>query len=210
MHSDESIYIYKLMYIFSFFLLAVIEMLILLGTIVSSFSSGAFLQKFRFLYSFYFMLALSLCSLIYALILKESLPISERALPTLIDITKLRKKIYLMLVKARPERWEIWYMISSSSLMFFRSPNVYIGIIMLSMMNLPYCFPAKQIGYYIGTLLLTVEKEAVFCAKVLTKLLWNSVVLMISALSAIGFLIALTFSNTKEMLYICKYFPVES
>lgn len=193
-----------------FFLLAVIEMLTLLGTTVSSFSSGVFLQRFGFLYSFYFMLALSLCSLVYALILKESLPKSKRALPNLIDITKSPKKIYLMLTKARPERWKIWYLIFSSSLMFFRSANVYIGIIMLSMMNLPYCFPAKQIGYYIGTLLLTVAIGAVFCAKVLTKLLWNSVILMISALSAIGFLIALSFSNTKEMLYICKYFPVKS
>lgn len=193
-----------------FFLLAVIEMLTLLGTTVSSFSSGVFLQRFGFLYSFYFMLALSLCSLVYALILKESLPKSERALPNLIDITKSPKKIYLMLTKARPERWKIWYLIFSSSLMFFRSANVYIGIIMLSMINLPYCFPAKQIGYYIGTLLLTVAIGAVFCAKVLTKLLWNSVILMISALSAIGFLIALSFSNTKEMLYICKYFPVKS
>ena len=193
-----------------FFLLAVIEMLTLLGTTVSSFSSGVFLQRFGFLYSFYFMLALSLCSLVYALILKESLPKSKRALPNLIDITKSPKKIYLMLTKARPERWKIWYLIFSSSLMFFGSANVYIGIIMLSMMNLPYCFPAKQIGYYIGTLLLTVAIGAVFCAKVLTKLLWNSVILMISALSAIGFLIALTFSNTKEMLYICKYFPVKS
>lgn len=193
-----------------FFLLAVIEMLTLLGTTVSSFSSGVFLQRFGFLYSFYFMLALSLCSLVYALILKESLPKSKRALPNLIDITKSPKKIYLMLTKARPERWKIWYLIFSSSLMFFGSANVYIGIIMLSMMNLPYCFPAKQIGYYIGTLLLTVAIGAVFCAKVLTKLLWNSVILMISALSAIGFLIALSFSNTKEMLYICKYFPVKS
>lgn len=193
-----------------FFLLAVIEMLTLLGTTVSSFSSGVFLQRFGFLYSFYFMLALSLCSFVYALILKESLPKSKRALPNLIDITKSPKKIYLMLTKARPERWKIWYLIFSSSLMFFRSANVYIGIIMLSMMNLPYCFPAKQIGYYIGTLLLTVAIGAVFCAKVLTKLLWNSVILMISALSAIGFLIALSFSNTKEMLYICKYFPVKS
>ena len=193
-----------------FFLLAVIEMLTLLGTTVSSFSSGVFLQRFGFLYSFYFMLALSLCSLVYALILKESLPKSKRALPNLIDITKSPKKIYLMLTKARPERWKIWYLIFSSSLMFFRSANVYIGIIMLSMMNLPYCFPAKQIGYYIGTLLLTVAIGAVFCAKVLTKLLWNSVILMISALSAIGFLIALSFSNTKEILYICKYFPVKS
>ena len=193
-----------------FFLLAVIEMLTLLGTTVSSFSSGVFLQRFGFLYSFYFMLALSLCSLVYALILKESLPKSKRALPNLIDITKSPKKIYLMLTKARPERWKIWYLIFSSSLMFFGSANVYIGIIMLSMMNLPYCFPAKQIGYYIGTLLLTVAIGAVFCAKVLTKLLWNSVILMISALSAIGFLIALTFSKTREMLYICKYFPVKS
>ena len=193
-----------------FFLLAVIEMLTLLGTTVSSFSSGVFLQRFGFLYSFYFMLALSLCSLVYALILKESLPKSKRALPNLIDITKSPKKIYLMLTKARPERWKIWYLIFSSSLMFFGSANVYIGIIMLSMMNLPYCFPAKQIGYYIGTLLLTVAIGAVFCAKVLTKLLWNSVILMISALSAIGFLIALSFSNTKEMLYLCKYFPVKS
>ena len=193
-----------------FFLLAVIEMLTLLGTTVSSFSSGVFLQRFGFLYSFYFMLALSLCSLVYALILKESLPKSKRALPNLIDITKSPKKIYLMLTKARPERWKIWYLIFSSSLMFFGSANVYIGIIMLSMMNLPYCFPAKQIGYYIGTLLLTVAIGAVFCAKVLTKLLWNSVILMISALSAIGFLIALSFSNTKEMLHICKYFPVKS
>lgn len=193
-----------------FFLLAVIEILTLLGTTVSSFSSGVFLQRFGFLYSFYFMLALSLCSLVYALILKESLPKSERALPNLIDITKSPKKIYLMLTKARPERWKIWYLIFSSSLMFFGSANVYIGIIMLSMMNFPYCFPAKQIGYYIGTLLLTVAIGAVFCAKVLTKILWNSVILTISALSAIGFLIALTFSNTKEMLYICKYFPVKS
>ena len=191
-----------------FFLLAVIEMLTLLGTTVSSFSSGAFLQRFGFLYSFYFILALSLCSLVYALIL--SLPKSERALPNLIDITKSPKKIYLMLTKARPERWKIWYLIFSSSLMFFGSANVYIGIIMLSMMNLPYCFPAKPIGYYIGTLLLTVAIGAVFCAKVLTKLLWNSVILMISALSAIGFLIALTFSKTREMLYLSKYFPVKS
>lgn len=185
-------------------------MLTLLGTTVSSFSSGAFLQRFGFLYSFYFMFALSLCSLMYALILKESLPKGERAFPTFKDIAKLPKKIYLMLAKARPERWKIWYLIPGSSLMFFGSANVYIGIIMLSMMNLPYCFSAEQIGYYIGTLLLTVAVGAVFCAKVLTKLLWNSVILMISALSAIGFLIALTFSNTKEMLYICKYFPVKS
>ena len=193
-----------------FFLLAVIEILTLLGTTVSSFSSGVFLQRFGFLYSFYFMLALSLCSLVYAVILKESLPKSERTLPNLIDITKPPKKIYLILTKARSEPWKIWYLIFSSSLMFFGSANVYIGIIMLSMMNLPYCFPAKQIGYYIGTLLLTVAIGAVFCAKVLTKILWNSVILTISALSAIGFLIALTFSNTKEMLYICKYFPVKS
>ena len=193
-----------------FFLLAVIEILTLLGTTVSSFSSGVFLQRFGFLYSFYFMLALSLCSLVYAVILKESLPKSERTLPNLIDITKPPKKIYLILTKAGSEPWKIWYLIFSSSLMFFGSANVYIGIIMLSMMNLPYCFPAKQIGYYIGTLLLTVAIGAVFCAKVLTKLLWNSVILMISALSAIGFLIALTFSKTREMLYLCKYFPVKS
>ena len=184
-----------------YFILAIVDMLLLLSLTLSNFTSGVFLEKFGFVNAFYLILCTAVASLFVAVFFfEESLPKEKRTKRT--NFLCLPRKVIQIISLSRPGRWRLGYLLSTFIVMVLVSPAVIMGVMMLYLLNLPFCWSSKKIGYYRGTYFAALGIGGAIGVKILPKFFSRSFVIIISILSSVGLLLVFGFSKSTYGVYL--------
>ena len=190
---------------FLFFFTAIIDLIVFISVGSSNFLSGIILSSLGFLYTFIFIgvcYAVSMLLLIFQL--KESLHSGNRPLRTMHWI-KSPVKIYKLLKAPRSQKWRLRMLIPIDCLTTMVSQVVIGPILLLRLLNEPFVWPAKEIGYYRGSFFFASGIGSVFAVKILPKCFHKVFVILVSNISSFGYLIILGLFETTGWYYTGKY-----
>jgi len=166
--------------------------------------SGIVLNAFGFRGTFIFVASLVLLSLLLQVFqLKESLSQEKRAVDSKHWI-KSPKKIYTLLITPRSQKWRLKLLIFIDCLFFTVAQSVLGPIILLRLLNIPFCWNTTEIGVYRGIYFFVSGIGAVFAVKVIPKFFHKATVILLSLLSSFGFCLLLGLFESRDWYYIGK------
>ena len=166
--------------------------------------SGIILNSFGFLYTFVFMAACFLISILLMIFqLKESLPKEKRTKQEYHWI-KSPKRIYKLLKIPRSQKWRLKMLLSIDAISFVSGQIVIGPILLLRLLNRPFCWGSRGIGIFRGTYFFVSGVGAVFAVKVFPKVFHKAFVILISNLSSFGYLLLLGSFETMTWYYMGK------
>lgn len=187
---------------------AVVDFVLFLAITASNFSNGKFLQVFGFLACFMLMLSISLFSLVWCIFfVAESLPPEKRADKTE-SLFSIPCKVFQIVKKQRANgrRLELILLMVVDSTVGFTAPVSIQSLLILILLNIPFCWPSAWIGYYRGALFVIMGFGGVFAVKVLPYIMAKPMVIIVACLSSAGYLVAFSLSRVKWSAYVCKLF----
>lgn len=203
----------RLVSCFSFsFVVAVVDFMLFLAITSSNFSSGVILVAYGFLPCFLLMLTISVISMLVCIFfLGESLPAENRADKnfSFVKIFTLPKEIWKILEKDRPSKWRLKLLIPLDATVGFTAPVTVLQVLVLILLNIPFCWPSNWIGYYRGTLFVIMGVGGVLAVKVLPLFINKSVVIMMANISSAAYLVLFALARDKLWAYLCTCFLLE-
>lgn len=182
--------------------IAIVDFILFTAITTSNFSSGKYLQKFGFLACFILMFCIAIISLLWCIfILFESLPPENRADKSE-SIFLIPKKVFQTVKKQRKDRRKlITYMVVDATV-GFTAPVTILNVLVLILLNIPFCWPSSWIGYYRGTLFIIMGLGGVVAVKLLPKLMVEPFVIVVACLSSAGFLVAFSLARKVWSAYV--------
>ena len=182
---------------------AVVDFALFLAITSSNFSSGVILRSYGFLVCFLIMFTISVVSMLICIFfLKESLPVDKRAEKK--PLLMLPKEIYKCLKVDRPSKWRLNLLIPLDATVGFTAPVTILQVLVLILLNTPFCWPSEMIGFYRGTLFVVMGIGGVVAVKVLPMVMNKSAVIVLANISSSAFLVMFALSRTKTTAYLCK------
>ena len=184
---------------------AIIDLIVFVSVGSSNFLSGIVLSSLGFLYTFIFIAvcyAVSMLLLIFQL--KESLHSGNKAVRTM-HWMKSPVNIYKLLKAPRSQKWRLRMLIPIDSLNTMVGQVVIGPILLLRLLNRPFCWNSKDIGFYRGSYYLVSGIGSVFAVKLLPKCFHKVFVILVSNISSFGYLIILGLFETNNWYYTGKY-----
>ena len=137
--------------------------------------------------------------------LKESLHKDNISQPTMHWI-KSPMNIYKLLKAPRSQKWRLRMLIPIDSLTTMTSQVVIGPILLLRLLNRPFCWSSKEIGFYRGSYYFMSGVGSVFAVKIFPKCFHKVFVILVSNISTFAYLIILGLFETRGWYYIGKAF----
>jgi len=154
------------------------------------------------------MLSISLFSLVWCIFfVAESLPPEKRADKTE-SFFSIPRKVFRIVKKQRPNgrRLELILLMVVDSSVGFTAPVSIQSLLILILLNIPYCWPSSWIGYYRGSLFVIMGFGGVLAVKVLPYIIAKPMVIIVACLSSAGYLVAFSLATVKWSAYVCTLF----
>lgn len=180
--------------------------MILLGSVaMSNYVSGYLLECFGFFWSLVFIASLTALALLLCIFqLGESLAVEDRA-ERRSSLLILPRKIWLMLRAPRSRKWRLHFLIPLDMMSFFCGQSVIGPILLLRLLNQPFCWSPSKIGIFRGTYFLSSGIGSPILIALLPILVHKSFVILVAFLSIAANLALFGFAVTPVALYVCKY-----
>lgn len=188
--------------------LAILEAANFFGLFISSYVSGPFIQKYAFIPPQILVATCYFGSLLYVIIvLKESLNyktmLAEEDKTASLDFRELRsqpKILWDVMTRQRPRRWIVFLAMGILILGFCFTIGV-VQVINLYFLNRPFCWPAIDIGNFLGTQMLLLGIGTIIGVKVGLRFLPDLLVAALSILASIVGFIMLASARSKTLAY---------
>lgn len=184
------------------FRIAIIDAITFSSLGISNMLSGIVLESFGFLGTFLFITGFVIISIFLSIFqLKESLASEVRANKTSHWIQS-PKRIFKVLMAPRSQKWRMRLLIPIDSLGGFFTQVVIAPILMLRLLNFPFCWNPVEIGMLRGSYFFISGIGAVFAVKLIPLYFNKMFVVFLSYLSTCGYLLVIGIFETKTMYYV--------
>lgn len=90
--------------------------------------------------------------------------------------------------------------------MGFTAPVTVLQVLVLLLLNKPYCWPSKLIGYYRGSLFAVMGVGGVLAVKLLPKLMNRSAVIILANISSAAYLVLFALAGDELSAYLGIYY----
>lgn len=189
--------------LFILLFLGLIQMIVFVSLAISNFISGYFLEAFGFLAAFILISALTTAALLLAVFqLVESLPKDKRA-ESHSSLLLLPKKIWLLLMAPRSRKWRLRFLIPCDAMCFFNGQTVLGPILLLRLLNTPFCWSSSKIGIFRGSFFLVSGVGSVILLGLLPRLVHKSFVILVAFVSIAGYMALFGFAESTDAVYVC-------
>ena len=178
--------------------------LVLFAAITTSyFSNGKYLQIYGFQACFMLMLIIAVVTLFCGIFfIAESLPKDKRAARS-DSVLYIPRQVFGIVSKKRPARKKLFLLMVVDSTVGFTSPASVQSLLLLILLNVPFCWPSSWIGYYRGALFAIMGVGGVVAVKLLPLVMAKPFVIIVACLSSAGYLVAFSLSSNKWSAYVC-------
>ena len=177
------------------------------GAMLSNFVGGHFINAYGFVPPMWFVFTCLVMSVLYAIfVLPESLPKASRG-----EGKGLGKvcfsypvQVWRTLTRERPGKWKLKLMIPAD--LFTNMLTMGMGpVILLYLLNNPFCLTSIRVGYFTGTRFLLIGLGTGFGLKVLSKFLTDYHMMMVGFASHAVFFSTIGLAKVEWLLYVGKH-----
>ncbi|XP_066910424.1 lysosomal proton-coupled steroid conjugate and bile acid symporter SLC46A3-like [Clytia hemisphaerica] len=184
------------------FRIAIVDLVLFAAITASNFSNGKYLQEFGFLACFLLMFTISIVSVIWCfLFISESLP-PEKRTETKDPLFTIPRRVLGSVIRKRPNRKKLLLLMVVDSTVGFTAPVSVQSLLILILLNIPFCWPSSWIGYYRGALFAIMGVGGVIAVKLLPYIMAKPLVIIVACLSSAGYLVSFSLSRSVWASYV--------
>ena len=188
------------------FFLAVIELLVFMGGMVSQLTSGLWIENLGFLPPYWFIFSCLLASVAYVVFfVPESKPVTERtSVRQLCSLTAVKRVWHIYKNPRNGARRNLVIFTLSSGIVVLTSLGVG-GVIVLFLLHSPLCFSPEKVGYFSAFRFASLGIGAVLGIKILARWMTEVNIARVGIISQVAFLLVFGFSKTTWLVFLCKF-----
>ena len=150
------------------------------------------------------MLVIAVVSLLLGIFfIAESLPVEKRAAKS-DSILSIPRQVFGIVGKKRPARKKLFLLMIVDSTVGFTAPVSVQSLLILILLNVPFCWASAWIGYYRGALFAIMGVGGVVAVKLFPMVISKPSVIIVACLSSAGYLVAFSLSSQTWSAYVCK------